>query len=363
MRNENALVTFIVPAYNAEKYIGECLDSLLYQTVKDHKVIVVNDGSKDSTGLIARKYADRYPEMFHYCEQENQGQGTARNVALKLVETQYVTFLDCDDWQDCHFVERLVDEIKNHDEAADIIFTLPWVYNAVTHEKSDWRDKMVFEYLFYPEGGRENVPSRVVTPNDPTWFSLYKLEVSPCRRVFRSQFLKDIHYQFVEGMKWEDALPHFQSLHFAKRCIGLRSSGFVYRTNNSTQTTSGGGVSRMDIAPVFSQILETATQENWSTKEIAYIIRTFRSFTDWTIQVTNMDYIVPVLKSLHAAYRDIPKRCLKAYRNTFHMGGKDTIMIQLLRSPFYGLLKDYRTRNAGMRFVAKLKRLKAMIRR
>lgn len=363
MCNDNALVTVVVPAYNVGKYIGECLDSLLHQTVTDHKVIVVNDGSTDETGKIAKKYADAYPDMFCYVEQRNKGLGAARNAGMKLVDTKYVTFLDSDDWLDCHFVECVVRELEKHDEMADIIFTLPWVYDSLTHQVQNWADKVTLEQMFYPEGGYESVGSAVVTKDNPSWMRMYLLEASACRRVFRTHFLKEIRYQFIENTKWEDVWPHFHAIHCAKRCIAVKSSGFVYRVNIANQITSGGGASRLDVAPVFAQILETAIKESWSKAEIAYIIRTFRSFTDWSIQVTNTDYIVPVLKSLHTAYCSIPKHCLKIYRQMFHMGGKDAIMIHLLRSPFYGLLKDYRMRMAGIRLFSKLKRLKAIVRR
>lgn len=363
MCNENALVTVVVPAYNVEKYIGECLDSLLHQTVTAHKVIVVNDGSTDETGKIAKKYADAYPNMICYVEQENKGLGAARNAGMKLVDTKYVTFLDSDDWLDCHFVECVVRELEKHDEMADIVFTLPWVYDSLTHQVQNWADKVTLEQLFYPGGGYESVGSAVVTKDTPNWMRMYLLEASACRRIFRTHFLKEIRYQFIENTKWEDVWPHFHAIHCAKRCIAVKSSGFVYRVNIANQITSGGGASRLDVAPVFAQILETAIKENWANAEIAYIIRTFRSFTDWSIQVTNTDYIVPVLKSLHTAYCNIPKHCLKIYRQMFHMGGKDAIMIHLLRSPFYGLLKDYRMRTAGIRLFSKLKHLKAIVRR
>lgn len=359
----NPLVTFIVPAYNAGTYIYDCLNSLLNQTYMCHKVIVVNDGSTDNTGTIAKSFAENYPAIFTYYEQKNQGQATARNFALNLVDTPYTTFLDSDDWQDCHFVERLASELSKHDEAVDIIFTLPWVYDSVTHEKLLWRDKQLVDDLFYPQGGYETTPSRVILPSHLEWIRLYEMEVSPCRRVFRTQFIRDIGYRFVEGRKWEDVWPHFLSIHNAVRCIGLRSSGFVYRINNSAQTTSGGGATRKDVAPVFAEILDLAIREHWQPQEIAHIIRTFREFTDWTIQVTNTDYIDEVMTGLHKVYKNIPMHYIKIYRNTFHMGGKDYLILMLLRSPMYGLLKDYRMRKAGIKVFSKMKQLLKKFRR
>ena len=97
MYTQKPFLTVVVPVYNVEKYLEDCLDSLLSQTVTDHKIIVVNDGSKDSSGEIAKEYAEKHPEMIQYVEQKNQGLGAARNTGLALVETEYVAFLDSDD--------------------------------------------------------------------------------------------------------------------------------------------------------------------------------------------------------------------------------------------------------------------------
>ena len=94
MYSKKPLLTVVVPVYNVEKFLGNCLDSLLNQTVADHKIIVVNDGSKDTSGEIAKAYAEKYPEMIHYIEQTNKGLGAARNTGLALAETEYVAFLD-----------------------------------------------------------------------------------------------------------------------------------------------------------------------------------------------------------------------------------------------------------------------------
>ena len=90
-------VCIIVPAYNAEKYIIECLDSIVAQTMQPNEVIVVDDGSTDNTAIIVKEYTEKY-RYFKYIYQENQGQGKARNMALKLTETTHVMFLDSDDY-------------------------------------------------------------------------------------------------------------------------------------------------------------------------------------------------------------------------------------------------------------------------
>ena len=72
-------VSVIVPIYNVEKYLEKCLDSLVNQTLKDIEIILVNDGSTDNSGQIAKKYANKYKDKIIYLEKENGGLSDARN--------------------------------------------------------------------------------------------------------------------------------------------------------------------------------------------------------------------------------------------------------------------------------------------
>lgn len=89
-------VSVIIPVYNVEKYLRRALDSLLAQTHRDWEAILVDDGSTDGSGRIARQYCDR-DRRFVLVRQENQGQGAARNNALKIASGDYVMYLDPDD--------------------------------------------------------------------------------------------------------------------------------------------------------------------------------------------------------------------------------------------------------------------------
>lgn len=89
-------ISVIVPCYNQEKYIRECLESVLKQTFSDYEVIVVNDGSTDSSLSIIQSYTDKY-DNFHLINQQNQGVVSARNNAIKQAQGIYIYPLDADD--------------------------------------------------------------------------------------------------------------------------------------------------------------------------------------------------------------------------------------------------------------------------
>lgn len=110
--NDMPLISVIVPVYNVDRYIGECLTSLINQTYTNLEIICVDDGSSDNSGVICDQYAahDKRIKVFH---QKNKGAGAARNFALKHVQGKYIGFIDSDDYIDCKFYEILLSSIQN----------------------------------------------------------------------------------------------------------------------------------------------------------------------------------------------------------------------------------------------------------
>ena len=114
-------ISVIVPIYNGEKYIHNCLDSLAAQTLQDIQVIMINDGSQDNSEIICQSYVDRYPN-FLYFYKENGGSASARNVGLENAEGEYIGFVDSDDSVDLDTFEKMYSAAKLHD--ADIVYNV-----------------------------------------------------------------------------------------------------------------------------------------------------------------------------------------------------------------------------------------------
>ena len=92
-------ISAILPVYNVEQYIKDCLDSIINQTMDDIEIICVNDGSLDNSLQVLEEYAQKDARI-KIISQENQGQGIARNNGLKIANGEYITFIDPDDWVD-----------------------------------------------------------------------------------------------------------------------------------------------------------------------------------------------------------------------------------------------------------------------
>lgn len=89
---QNVKVSVVVPVYNVEKYVSECIESVLSQTLDGIEVILVDDGSTDNSGLICEEYAQKYPEIIRYVRKENEGVSIARNTGLELANGEFVHF-------------------------------------------------------------------------------------------------------------------------------------------------------------------------------------------------------------------------------------------------------------------------------
>lgn len=108
-------LSIIIPAYNAEKYLERCLNSVMAQTYKNLEVIVVNDGSKDHTKDILNMFAYRYPDKIVAIHQDNKGVSVARNVALKKATGTYIGFLDSDDYVKEDMYAKLMEKAISED--------------------------------------------------------------------------------------------------------------------------------------------------------------------------------------------------------------------------------------------------------
>lgn len=111
------LVTIIVPSYNAEGTMRRCIDSLLNQTYKNIEILLIDDGSKDKTGDICRKYAGAYSQV-HVIQKENGGEASARNRGLLEATGEYVCFVDADDYVEPEFVSGLLKPFRK--DAAEL---------------------------------------------------------------------------------------------------------------------------------------------------------------------------------------------------------------------------------------------------
>ena len=181
------VVTIIIPLYNRIKTLNKCVDSVLSQTYSDLEIILVDDGSDDSSGNLCDKYMEADPRVrvIHGC---NQGAAFARNQGIEIARGEYITFIDSDDYVTPDYIERLVEAFEKH----DCVLAICNSYNAkdgkLTKRKLPGeRRYLVKDFIkgtFYDriEGGS-------------CWGKLYK--TSDIKHIFREfNYCEDIFYVF-----------------------------------------------------------------------------------------------------------------------------------------------------------------------
>lgn len=100
-------ISIIIPVYNSEDYLSECLESIQKQTFKDFEVILINDGSTDRSETICKQFSDT-DSRFHLYTQPNSGASSARNTGIELSNAEYITFIDADDWVESDYIQKII---------------------------------------------------------------------------------------------------------------------------------------------------------------------------------------------------------------------------------------------------------------
>lgn len=107
------LISVIIPIYNVEQYLEQCLDSVVNQTYRNLEIILVDDGSPDKCGAICDAYKAK-DERIIVIHQENQGLSAARNAGLDICKGEYIAFVDSVDWVEADYIDAMLEYVGNH---------------------------------------------------------------------------------------------------------------------------------------------------------------------------------------------------------------------------------------------------------
>ena len=183
-------ISIIVPGYNAEKFARECIESVINQTYTNLEIILVDDGSKDSTGEIFEEYAksDRRVIVIH---QENKGISEARNAGLDKATGEYIMFIDADDLYEENTCELLYNEIKRTD--ADYVIGN---YIHITYEGEKWDDP-VFDQASFDDFKIETTDYKK---------SFFVMNSVVWNKIFKRNFIEEHKLRFIPKAIAEDAI-------------------------------------------------------------------------------------------------------------------------------------------------------------
>jgi glycosyltransferase involved in cell wall biosynthesis len=218
----NFLFSIVVPVYNVELYIEKCLLSCLNQehvSADDYQIIIVNDGTKDSSIVLAKEIVHNYPKHhIKFIERENGGLSAARNTGLKHVEGKYIWFVDSDDWIVSDALSSLKQKIEVNNSPQIITFTHLTAYEDGTFSKEIiGTDSFTsgFDYL-----ANNNF-------------------LSSCTCIYAANFLKENNFTFKEGMLWEDSEFNLRVYSLVKKHYFYNKPLYYYLRRASSITTNG----------------------------------------------------------------------------------------------------------------------------
>ena len=204
------LISVIVPVYNVEEYLDECLESIKRQTYKNIEVILVNDGSTDNSQEICERYCQQDPR-FHLINQENRGLSGARNRGIQESTAEFITFVDSDDIIKDDMLYQLIEKMDSED--IDIVEC--WY----THNQKELLKKT-----------HENIGNVFIGNGKEALVALCKdniVRVNPVAKLFRSEVIKN--FPFPEGLFYEDVYEGIGILLHIRKLVKINYTGYFYR--------------------------------------------------------------------------------------------------------------------------------------
>ena len=219
-------ITVIVPVYNVENYLRKCLNSIMAQTYKNIEIVVVNDGSTDTSGEICKEFSGMDHRII-YIEQENAGLSAARNTGLNNMSGGYVTFVDSDDWIEQDYIETLYKKIVEYQ--ADIAVGNYYSYNE---------DEETYYFHIYGDSYYEKVYDNV-----SIFENLYESQemksfalISACGKLYKAKLFD--YLRFDKGKLGEDGYFNQKMYLSVNKVVYLNKGLYAYRQRSGSITNT-----------------------------------------------------------------------------------------------------------------------------
>ena len=224
IENDTPIISVIIPVYNAQRYLWECLDSVLNQTLDQIEVICIDDGSTDFSHEILEQYAGQ-DSMVKLFSQQNCGVGVARNRGIEEANGKYLFFMDADDFIDADLLKDAHERAESVD--ADIVLFPIDTYDQITHLRSPrpWmlEEKLLPKKSFF---SWKDIPDHIFNITSP----------GACNKLCKSEFVKKNRLKFAEFLHSEDVVFTLPALALAER-ITTSSMRFKYYYRKNVPTS------------------------------------------------------------------------------------------------------------------------------
>jgi len=268
INDENLLISIIIPVYNAEKYIEQCLNSIKNQTYNYFEVILVNDGSKDNSENICKKFSNS-DARFRYFVKEHGGVSSARNLGLDNAQGYYITFIDSDDWVDENHLELLVNNIKenNSDMAVSSIKNFNNIDTFYFRANTNQEKYLLNFNKMRKEEFLVNLPKLILAQNS------YKIVVS---KLFKKDFIHDI--RFEETIIYVNDTQFLFDLYLKMNSISyINEATYIYRLHDESPSSNFNQQYTEQELLIYKKMYEKIAELNLPT---IHYVNTIRKFLD-----------------------------------------------------------------------------------
>lgn len=219
-------LSVIIPVYNVEPYLRQCVDSVLNQNLEDYELILVDDGSPDSCPQICDQYALENLNV-RVIHKENGGLSSARNAGLHIAQGDYIAFMDSDDWWNPKVsVNRMLGVVRDNQDADVFLFSgLDYVEGVGYYERADSVQNL--------GGNRYNAIKYY-----KVMLSSGNLQVHAATKILKTKFLRENKLGFKNGLKGEDNEWMIRLLRFNPSIMILPDQLYIYRTGRPDSITA-----------------------------------------------------------------------------------------------------------------------------
>ncbi len=253
--------SILVPVYNVEKYLEQCVDSLLNQTYKgEYEIILVDDGSTDSSGNICDKYAKNNPDKIKVVHKENEGLVSARQAGIKIANGEFSLFVDSDDYVENNLLETVNDCINRNDNPDMVIYSFRYYSNGKTTERK--ATLTTNETVFTKDNKKELYEALISTTFITSlWTKATKTEI----------LKKDpTDYRlFYDKNMAEDLFRSIHLLTDAEKIVYINEPLYNYRTNENSISRSfrPETIEKKNILYVYGRFMEYLPKWDMDTEE------------------------------------------------------------------------------------------------
>jgi len=233
------LISIIIPVYNTEKYLEQCINSAINQTYTNTEILIINDGSTDDSEKIILKYVNK-DKRIKYFKKEKTGCGDTRNHGINNSKGNYIYFMDSDDYIDKTLIEKLHDNIKPNDSFCGFVDIYMDFDGEIRHYERNLEDQI---YLKLP---------------------------SVCTRLYNKKFIDEANIRFSDAIIGEDLEFNCKLILHNNNCTYIKEALYYYRVHN-TSTFHNKKTDKLAILKAINNIEEYAKTNNKKEQFYEYL--------------------------------------------------------------------------------------------